>query len=707
MTVLIAVSGSGATQGNFLTIAKHASSKTVVVDLQSSRVLHPSMSTPLWAKPFSNPSSQTLTRRYFRQLVRNHGVSQVIAIGLHTALPISRLLPDLEIDLVILQGELDFAFRPSRKRSRFLSAVGVASRLWFDDHLEMDKAVGHGSNKPHFLTPVASLPTQLWDTTREKPRIAFVFPDNWIETKVREEIDTVLDWCPPDTEKIEVTAGSLYGYQDLTLNRGFPGTFKYRLGAIPTHVVILGNSRNHLAIISAFGLAGSQRLFIDGTITNQFIARRAGIDSAHVARGAALGQRLGSNVASYKASQKLKKLSSTISSGDEALETFRRARQEPVDWWFEEGVVDPSHEYVDLFFATAPIEDRADGARPQRIRAMSEAMYREAASLVRLTANGSILRRRSLAMLYLLDKGVKPGLGYGENSTAPMPVNSLELFVPFLQRITARGLRFGWFVRDLHWLSDETDAYKDLTQDELLDMRKRGVRELDSISSVGARLFAPSHQAGEKFSKLLQQTGYKRDYTWNALPPGVSPEQTLAVTESEELDLDCLHISYTGGFSGIYDVDILFQALQEIELNWTLDLVVRPDDVPLVQEAAARLPRERISIKTGEFKNWRAKPGKNVGIVLLNSRYGNATFPFKTISYLEKRVPILSYEGGSAAEFAEAFGVGVTCKPTVKSVRHALVSLAQSEKVEEDTWQDALTQNSWAERIRKLRRELN
>lgn len=706
MSTLVAVYGSGPAQGNWLTMAKHAWPNALLVDLQNSKLLNSDQTIPLWVQPFVSGDKQALRQRFFQRLANEYKVQQIIAVGLTAAQLISKLMPGLEIDLLVQKGELDFAYKPSRKRARLLEAIRVSERLWFDDHFEMDKAVAHGSEKPHLLTPVASLPTALWDTRRETPKIAFLYPENWTDAQVRSEIDAILDWCPSGTDRVEVASEALYGHQDLVLNRGFPGTFKYRLGSNPTHVVFLGDSAGHLPVVAAFARSGTSHLFMDGTIRNRALSSRAGIDPHNIARGAALGQRVGTSIDSWEPFVGLESKSKDVLDGVGALEVFSKARALKLPWWYEEGIADPTLKTADVFFTTAAIEDRADGARPQRIRAMSEAFQRSEASMLRLTSNETILRRRTRAFEHLVDAGVQPGLGYGENSTAPMLSTSREIVVPFLRRMMARGLKFGWFVRDIHWLSEESATYANHSVDDVGSLRLSGMRELEEIADLGAVLFAPSKQSGDVFQDLLNNAGHKNTYSWQSLPPGVFVEQLLEPIATTTASTGTLNLVYSGGFGGIYDIEMLIQALKDIDIDWNLDLIVRQSDVPAIELAFSELSRERVTIHHGEFKNWKPKAGKNLGVVLLNSQYGNAAFPFKTISYLEKRIPVLAYEGSPAAEFAEAWGVGVSCEPSVESIKDILQSVAHSEWTEDAQWVEALAENTWDERASSIRSAL-
>lgn len=631
------------------------------------------------------------------EAARNGKSSHIIAVGVNAALAAAHSGLGLPMDGIFIHDELDFKFSNEYRQRQLLQAFAACERLWFDSTVAMDKACAHGSERPHLLVPLVSTAA----VKSERSDAADVVIVTSQETLASSEEQAVLAL----TEALQqrgadfriIAAEQLFTQADRDDDRMLGAALCSRGIGENSAVVLTGKSGHHAFIAAALG--DHNGLLVDATLENASLARRLDLRARAIARGAALVERTLSTVGA-----ELPSLDSNhrhLSTPAEFREAFERVITSFLPEWHEEGMAEQGQETFDIFFSTAAIENRSDGARPQRIRAMAQAFGDSDVPVIRMTSNLNLLQRRMRAALALVDQGAHPRFGYGENSTAPMPDTALEALEPALRQLKSVGLAFGWFVRDLHWLDPASSVSQ--TSDALESLQQRGTHELDTMARLADVMFAPSVPAAEHFDRLLSTLRHSR-VEWLTLPPGIDQANTLEPSTTRPTVGDEIRLVYAGGLGGVYDLSRLVQVLHELDRPWHLQCTVRPEDRQRAKDLFAEFPKERVSITVGDFSFVGSEGSMTAGLALLDSAYGVASFPLKVMNYLEKRMPVVVYRDSSPAPLIERYGTGVVAEPSVAGVRDALASLSRTQGG--TAWSGLYESESWAARAASVRKTL-
>lgn len=729
MTPMIFISTTGALEGNFISAVRQANRSTPVFHLQ-----HPAQSTfdtpevPAWVEPVGTvPPLTRLSRSFYATVARERGVDFILAVGVDAILRASSL--DLGIPLagIIPRGDVDFSKRRKQKLADFQAASAAADLLFFEGLHEMDKAVSHQSRSPHCLLPLFGEKSEFLNTDSVRPFVSIVVPHDWSLERQKLTETQYLDsplYQLADFEIIDSDA--LYSEKDFLFSRGFPGTLRYRISPRSTHVMVVGNSRNHAPLISALERNHPDRYVLDATITNRDLALRNGIDTAKIGQGAALLRRLHEVITGPTPSRLVERpmhnSPTQVAGGVELIELFAKALRHPMPWWFEQEICDPAAREFDVFFSVAAVEDRADGARPMRIRAVSEQFGSDGVLTVRLSASEGIFKRRAEAILGMIQHGVRPRYFYGENSTAPMEQHVVNRLTDLMRRLKSKGIRSGWFVRDLHWLSDDANysANGELTSVERV---ARGVHEARSMQQVADIFYAPSTPTVSMFEALLSSHNV-RPKRWASLPPAVADYRTLP-SPSGKLS-GPIKLVYSGGYGDVYRMDTLIAALTNHTAPLDVTWFVRPGDnsrlvADLLPESEGDGPDENVGgttldlspselppghqIQNSEFLGFDPGHDRYIGLILLDSEYAKDSFPFKFMSYLEKRIPVAVYDDMAVVDLVREYQLGIVCKRDGFTLNH-LLERAEEFYSNDVNWTQIFTDQSWNARMTAVRNSL-
>ncbi|MCM1012846.1 hypothetical protein [Brevibacterium sp. XM4083] len=727
---MVFVSETGALEGSLVTAVREYCKSAPVFHIRyPSEGFFETPPTPAWVEPMGTKTPLTrLSRSFFKALAENRQVSHVIAVGTQAIIRASSIGLDLPLIGIVPRGSVDFSRRRKQLQLDFQVASESCDLLLFDSFHEMDKATSHNSQAPHFLLPLFSASSNFLTGSIKSPHVSIVVPDDCNEERRNELAKGLKDSRIGSTVQYSIVeSGSLYSETDFTSARGFPGTLRYRFPKATTHVLIAGNSRNHAALVAALEFNHPDRYVLDATISNRELAVRYGIDPAKYGQGAALFQRLSDLVTSDTPSKSTdgqhSEAHSGVLSGVELLAHLTDVAGREVAWWFEEGICEPVVGPFDVFFSVAAVEDRADGARPMRIRAVSESFGSGDVMTVRLSASDNIFKRRSLAILNILDAGGRPRYFYGESSTAPMHPQVVDSLSRLLRRLVGDGLRVAWFLRDLHWLSRDADfsANTDLEEQARVE---RGLHEVRSLIPLADILYAPSSRSAVMFQELLSEYNIF-DSQWSPLPPAVSDYRSLS---SSDLSLHgSPKFVYSGGYGDVYQMDDLISAFgahdSPVDMRW----YIRPSDSGRLMSDLAKsrsayendlrpdatdsasidglLPHGH-SIDHTEFSQFSPGDGRYIGLVLLDSDYAKDSFPYKVMSYLEKRIPVAVFDDMGVSEFIEEHGLGVAIRREGFSLR-SLIQQIEIFYERQTEWSEVHRLHSWKARMDEVRRALS
>ena len=652
---------------------------------------------PLWMKGYRLRRS-ALATSYMTQFIEAKGVDRVIALGLEAA---AFAAENVVVPFVpwLMRGSLDFSSARTALAEDFAKLNSATDRLLVDDEWEMDKAGAKGSTVAHLLAPLLLGDGQPVLSADAGTRVALIHPHAMDAERVetyRENLSAALD----GVEAVPVAAESLYRGRDLSRGRLLAPTLRTRLEGY-SHAVFVGTSRHYSAVLGS--LSGQwDRVIVEETIGNGNMVRDLGLP--RVARGLRISAELQRMVAGGTPEPVAEGTASarTVDHDDDLLSALDRIMDRTVSRDFEELAALQGTGPLDVFYSVAPLQDRTNGARPQRIRNMAEAFDRPEAA-IRLYSSGGGFRRRAAAVRSLIAEGRALGVFYGENSTSPIAskdaVDDLERL---MDEIRQAGGRCAWFVRDLHWL-DEVDGYLD-DEEMRSELTARGLQELRQIGDRAEMLLAPSEASGDGFNRLLTTHG-ETAREWVPLPP--------AVAEANVVDAGGVHpvaegttLLYAGGMNSVYGMDDYLAAVSGGGTGYLLDFVVRDEEADYLRTCLDRhglLGLERVRILTVPLDLYRPRTAVCLGIVLLDSDYARFSFPYKTVSMIERGFPVLCYQDMGIADFVRENRVGLGCERTPESIRESIEHLVADGAPGLD---HTRTSETWDRRVRTVREGL-
>lgn len=704
MRSLVVTSGVGPTEGAVLALLRASAGDPLLFDVASRQFYGAApVETPSWlgAPLFSPP--HPLVAGFFEHVARAHDVERVYGLGLEASAYAIQALPGRDVTPILFRGDLNFASTRLRRARHFGQLNRGADRLVLEDPWEMDKAVGHGSEVPHFRLPAFTLPRERVLRRTGDPRVAVLVPDSRRQGEHGAQLSQLMAAVSDSGgEAVVVDIRNLYGARDLAMRRGFTGTMRYRIGDC-THAVILGDSPHTWAVFH--GLSNDlDRVYVEDTFNSHYLY--SGLAWQNAARGTALADRLRRDLTADHHSGV-----APPSPGEEPSRWAARLdsiTSADVPWCFEE---DPrlTGGVFDVFLSVAQIENRTNGARPQRIRNMAEAFEADT-PVVRLSPHPNLLRRRGAWIRQLSRSGVRPRYFYGENSTSPMASRqTVDGVTEVIQELKSSGCRVGWFVRDLHWLSPEAE-HLDPSEEEGRALVERGLYETRALATVADVFFAPCSSAIAGFSAMLRAEAVPEPAAWTPLPPAVSM-RNLHEPRPRTRD-DRLTLVYSGGIGGFYNLDKYLQAIAGLDDDIRCDFVVREGDVPRLERmlAAAGVDTtdgRSVSVYSGDFADYVPSSTRAVGVVLLDGDYARHAFPYKVMTALERRMPVLAYADTDYGEFVATEGLGYTCRPTAESIREAIRNaVADASQPAAAAWDATIQRNSWEARAAAAREVL-
>lgn len=652
---------------------------------------------PLWMKGYRLRRG-VLATSYMTHFIEAKGVDRVIALGLEAA---AFAAENVVVPFVpwLMRGSLDFSGARTALVDDFAVLNTATDRLLLDDEWEMDKAGAKDSTAAHLLTPLLLGDGQPVLSAEGGTRVALIHPHAMNAERVeiyRENLSSVLDGA----DVVAVEAESLYRGRDLSRGRLLGPTLKTRLAGY-SHAVLVGTSRHHAAVLGS--LHGQwDRVVLEETIGNGNLARDLGLP--RVARGLRVSAELQRMVAGGSADPAVdhRAPERTVPHDGDLLAALDRIMERPVSRDFEELAALQGAGPLDVFYSVAPLQDRTNGARPQRIRNMAEAFDRPEPA-IRLYSSGGGFHRRAAAVRRLIAEGRPLGVFYGENSTSPIAsTEAVDDLERLMDEIRAAGGRCAWFVRDLHWL-DEVDGYLD---DEAMrsELTARGLQELRQIGDRSELLLAPSESSGEGFNRLLTaHGGSARD--WVPLPPAVAGANVVDAGGLHP-EADGTTLLYAGGMNSVYGMDDYLRAVSDGDTGYLLDFVVRDEESDYLRTCLDRhglLDQERVRILTVPLDLYRPRTAVCLGIVLLDSDYARFSFPYKTVSMIERGFPVLCYQDMGIAEFVRDHRVGIGCERSTESIRDGIEHLVANGA---PGLGQARSSETWDRRVRAVRESL-
>lgn len=733
MVTLLVVSRVGAIEGALASAYRAAGEEVVIFSSASRTMLHPRHEDiPEWLALLPKERRTFVLSRHLGRLVDELNVGRVIAVGLAASVCAAQLFPDTRITPLVTHVDLDPVTSGSRKAIDFVA--GAAAELVFVTSSDMLHAAFAGSRVPHFRLPLLACSSREV-LTSGAPRVVILGGRDVKRKDAR--VRALLAACRRYGAPAEfMRVGTLYNEDHLRSDVDLADALRDRLGAF-THSVIVGEHRDVVAIAPLLGMQAN-RLLLDGTLAATDLARHmAGV---RVARGTALVPLLEEILGEWRLRERRpvarasrvwtrvasrhRVLSWSTGALQRSVARLRRARGRSSQalhrtaqpslpsWfaslagrdvpWYHEDLFDETHpQEFDVFYTVSPVENRADGARLQRLRNMFETMRSDGPTIV-LMPSHNLLDRRGRLISDLVEHGWQPRLVYGENSTGPMPsLDLIDRTASCFRWLAEQSAATAWFVRDLHWLAEEDVEGFHPTQEQI----ERGLYELRQVRDVSDVLYAPSESSRLEFGKLLAPHGISTA-TWLTLPPGLHPHNVCQVERLSGRKRG-LTLLYAGGMNDFYRQDMFLSAVAELqkEPDFFLDMVVRERELPFVERAIARagVDSERTRVLTQDLSAYVPRTRTVLGVILLDGEYARFSFPYKTVSMLERGLHVLCYADVPTTSWLSRFGAAVPCDPHPESI----LSSARAYKDRHDriNVDQILESESWHARLAQVRRE--
>lgn len=704
MRYLMITAGFGVAEARLVDDARRNGSTMDVIDVQGPSWLRFTGSgrpVPLfrWIAQWPLRDSSNQVARVMRQVLERGAYDLILASGLRACGFAGRYL-EAEFVPLLWRGDLDFSAVRRHSEEDFAAVTRAVDRLFLEDEWEFDKALSKGSWSAHLRHPRRALPPELLPPLAEEfetPSVVVLHPEHVDADRLAaqmEALQTAVDTVPGASLR-SLSASALYRTRDLVAGRAFDAVAATRLGGA-THVVLVGSSRDHTAVGELLvGTGFAERLVVEDTIGSG--AWAAGHPGVRTGRGLRLVTELAE---ALRGGPEPHSAVDTVDAGTtDLLAAYRAAMTGRVDRTFEDLAVLRHDGPLDVFFSTSPLEDRTDGARPQRVRNMNDALSEPAAAL-RLSSVPGVFDRRLRVLDEALAAGRPLGLLYGENSTSPIPVGRVTTaLADVMARFSAGGGTSVWFVRDLHWL-DEIDGYLE-DADARRDVQERGLAEFDAMAAAADRLAAPSAESGAGFDALLARHG-RGPVDWLPLPPAVSPANTVPA-DAPAIGEEDVTLLYAGGVGGIYGLGQYLTAVGTLDPQVRLDFVVRTGERSVLEDMLAEhglADRPGLRITTVPLEWYVPATRTVVGVVLLGGEYARFSFPYKTMSLIERGYPVLCFADMGIADFLERNRVGLGVARSSEAIRAGIVALVRDGA---PGMAEAQRSQSWAVRVATAR----
>lgn len=165
-------------------------------------------------------------------------------------------------------------------------------------------------------------------------------------------------------------------------------------------------------------------------------------------------------------------------------------------------------------------------------------------------------------------------------------------------------------------------------------------------------------------------------------------------------------VVYSGGIGEIYRMDNFLRAVQILNENdFFFDFIVRKDEQSQLEESlldCGIVIGDRVRLLNVDFEDYVPRTSKAIGVVLLDGDYAKFSFPYKTMSFIEKRFPVLTYDDMAISDFVTDENIGLSCGRSTPNIMDALMKLAVMEDIEFE-FDVSQESNSWKSRLAPIR----
>jgi glycosyltransferase involved in cell wall biosynthesis len=219
----------------------------------------------------------------------------------------------------------------------------------------------------------------------------------------------------------------------------------------------------------------------------------------------------------------------------------------------------------------------------------------------------------------------------------------------FIEYCVNKGLKTGYFIRDLYW------DFKDHFTDEplikglylRLALKKFGKKELKFLRTRNIQVFCPT----PLFADHLKSN-------WNVNAQPLPPGSDIVNSEKRSLDSAPLEVFYVGGVAGLYNPKVFLDGIIQSE-NVHLTLCTRESEKAKVLEYQNEGKVSLVSGSGKELQKFYKKAHVAVHPIPPFS-YARLAHGVKFSEYIANGLPIIAFEGTHMAQFIEEHQIGWT-----------------------------------------------
>lgn len=654
-SALVVVDNVGPVTGLILKCLEQEFAKVLVYHRREARFMNADApQIPPWAS--DKESNEFIL--WIRKVIETESVDSILAQGFESAGFACKFSGIAKVLAVMLPGELDISGRRQGRIRRFKQISQSLNGFIFLNEWEMFKATSLGSKCPHFIWNYAEDSVGIdWNLESTDDGKTVVFFDH-IKRGNEVSVESLgLGGLQRrfGSDQIECRpSNSLYWHLDLSIGRKIRNTAQLRTQGI-SRAIFVDNDSSSLVSLALANPKSKQLVWANSSIEHELLLNAKNAFS------------IGSEprIVASLIGEDLHEVSLPIleqphgSEGRTLSEILSITDGAELPWFFEDfGDI----AQLSIFFSVAALENRSNGARPQRIRNMYLAMARKT-PIVHLSTNPNTLDRRIPLIKYLVDSGVTVNYFYGENSTNPIrgydaPLRVTRLLDELAHLCKTKSM---YFVRDVHWLdSTLRDDRSGLDQEAVFD----GKFELTRFGGSTGALISPSFESSENYARLAAPH-FSLSFCDAELPPAISPRNIIAAGPSWAESTRTTFV-YTGGVSKLYSMDIYLEALaslnREYDSHFYADFIVRDGERQLLHtwlESVGLANSTNIRVLSGSFDQYVSRTQKNIGILLLDSDYGRKAFAFKAVSYMERMMPFITYSESPNNRYLSRHGISI------------------------------------------------
>lgn len=268
-------------------------------------------------------------------------------------------------------------------------------------------------------------------------------------------------------------------------------------------------------------------------------------------------------------------------------------------------------------------------------------------------------------------------------------------FISFCER---KGLRIGYFIRDLYWDFRDHFADEPLIKGLYLRMalKKYGKEELNFLRNHKIQVFCPTPLFADYLKSKWKLEAYP-------LPPGSD------VVNSEKRTLRTAHLEvfYVGGVTGLYNPEVFLEGFNQSE-KAHLTLCTRDSEKAKVQEYQSEGRVELVSGSGKELQKFYRKAHVAVHPIPPFS-YARLAHGVKFSEYIANGLPIIAFKGTHMAQFIEEHQIGWTIPYQSDAVSGLISQITEHPDEYKKIQKNVLriqSELSWEKVVEKLEKKL-